>query len=61
MKIWEYKDITCDQESLISILNDLGKECWELCNVIPAQKVLPPSVLGGKPNIHTYYQLIFKR
>jgi hypothetical protein len=59
--IWDYDTSTVDQELLFEYLTEKGKECWELINVVPAQKLVQSKILGQSPMVTTAFMLIFKR
>ena len=59
--IWDYETSTVDEELLFQHLTDMGKQCWELITVIPAQKVYQPKLVGQPPIVSTAWKCIFKR
>ena len=59
--IWDYDVTTVDQELLFDHLTNQGKQCWELIQSVPAQKLIQSKILGQPPVISTAFMLIFKR
>jgi hypothetical protein len=61
MSKFEYHTENVDPEILFQILNDRGLEGWELCFLLPAQKLIQSKILGQQPQVTTIFLLIFKR